>query len=107
MNTERGFPEEITLRQALMQQLMHHAIAQGQTGIISQLLELNEVCITIDFLVIDYCDRLLHLEETLDLLLTSLENAPHHRLSSQAIERLVEVARSRLDLANGGLETLN
>jgi hypothetical protein len=100
MIPETAFPQELTLRQTLMHQLMAHAIEQGQTGIVSQLLELNDVCISIDFVVTQYYDRVLRLEEALDLLLISLENARGQRLSAQAIAHLVDPIRRRLDLTD-------
>jgi hypothetical protein len=107
MIAQTAFPPELTLRQALMHQLMLDAVQQGQTGIVSQLLELNDVCISIDFIVTQYYDRLWQLEEALDLLLNSLQNAHGQRLSTDAIAHLVEPIRRRLEVANGEFETLD
>jgi hypothetical protein len=107
MIPKRLYPDAITLRQTQMYQLMRYAVQQGQTGMVSELLELNEVCTNLEFLLIDYSERLLQLEEALDLLLTSLENARGRRLTEEALQLLIDPIRSRINPAHGRLETLN
>jgi hypothetical protein len=107
MTTDNGYPEEMTQRQVLLQQLMQYALEQGQTGIASRLLDLRYLCDSLDFQLTNYCDHAYHLEEALGLLLTALENMRDQRLSAEALQYLIAPIRRYIDQSHGGSGTLN
>jgi hypothetical protein len=107
MLVNRSFPEELTRRKVLTNLLLSQAVEQNQTGMVSQLLELNTVCGNIDFMVVEYYRHLLQLSEAVDLLLDNLDKTPDQRLSCEALKYLLEPLRQQMDHVQTGLELLN
>jgi hypothetical protein len=107
MSFNPGLPEEFVRRKTLLNLLMAQASAQGQTGLVGQLLELNSLCTGIDFIVLQYYRHLLNLAEAVDLLLDNLDRTPDQRLSCEAIKYLLEPLRAQMDHVQTGLEVLN
>ncbi len=89
MLTEHAELEGFTRAKVLLNLLLAQASAQGQTGMVSHLLELHSLFVTTDFLVLQYYRHLLHVSQAVDLLLEHLDSAPDQHLSCEAIKTLL------------------
>jgi hypothetical protein len=102
-----SYPQELTRRKALLDQLMNEAMRIGHPSTVHGLLELSNVCSSIDFMVAQYYRHLLQFSEALDLLLDTLAADPYQCLTCDTVKNLLEPFREQMDHVQTGMELLN
>jgi hypothetical protein len=107
MLVNQSYPQELTRRKALLDQLMTEAIRIGHPSTVHSLLELNSVCTSIDFMVVQHYQHLRQFSRALEMLLDTLDTDPYQSLSCAAIKNLLEPFREQMDHMHAGLESLN
>ncbi|MBB5192084.1 hypothetical protein HNQ50_002821 [Silvimonas terrae] len=103
MLTQSDELEGFTRAKVLLNLLLAQASAQGQTGMVSHLLELHSFFVATDFMVLQYYRHLLHVAQAVDLLLEHLDSAPDQHLSCEAIKRLLAPFFQHMDEFEAGL----